>query len=411
MNFKFLGRNITISKPGDDPLRSVHLTSDDLLRFLGMRDGRIDTTTKAGQALAFARCSILVAIITKKVSAMADARYWMQDSEGADIEKPQEFARIMRPNQWQTLPELVCMAEFFSQIFGKAYIARIPVAGFKGEFELFVVPNIMVDEVERTSLTPSFAPYASIERYTIRFPMGAQIDVAPEDMFIVNDTTYALNCFGDSVSRMCSLADPINSFIASYEACNELLVNRGMLGIISLTSDIGPAALTDAMPATKGDKDALKDELKKYGILRGFMKWAITSYKATFTPVSSNIKDLGTLEIQNSCKREIAYTYQVPSILLEIQGSTYANLGEAKLDFYTNDIIPSALNIARMVNKIYDFEDFGIVPKFDHLDLFQNAKRQQAAGLTALVSALNQAMQSGLMPEEQAREELNKYLI
>lgn len=411
MNFKFLGRNITISRSGNDLLNSVHLTSSDFMRFLGMRDGRINTTTKEGQALAFARCSILVAIITKKVSAMADARYWMQDSEGADVEKPEELSLVMRPNRWQTLPELICMAEFFSQIFGKAYIARIPLSGFRGKFELFVVPNLMVNEVERTTATSSFAPYANIEHYTVNFPMGVQMNIAPEDMFIINDSTYTLNQFGDSVSRMCSLGDPINSFIASYEACNELLVNRGMLGIISLTSDSVPSALANVMPATKDDRGALEEQMKKYGILRGGMKWAITSYKASFTPVSSNIKDLGTLEIQNSCKREIAYTYQVPSILLEIQGSTYANLGEAKLEFYTNDIIPSAQNIARVVNNIYGFEGFGIVPKFDHLDLFQNAKRQQAAGLASLVSALNQATQTGLMTPAEAKVELNKYLL
>lgn len=408
MGLKIGNYELSITKRDKTPGMSfVGLT--DLREIYARHNGAINTSTAAGQALAVAKCSVLSSIISKKVTAIADARFWAKDAEDKDVERPQELARVMRPNAYQTLPEFVCMVEFFTQIFGKAYIYRMTPVGFD-ESEIFVVPNLMVSETTDSGVAASFKPFADVLKYTITFNGGQTIDVAPDDMFIVRDVTYSLNKMGDSVSRMIPLQDPINTFIASYEATNELLVNRGMLGIISLTSD-DPAALAAARPATADDKNELQNQLRKYGVLRDSFKYAITSYRAAYTPVSSTINDLGISTIINSCKKEIAYRYQVPSVMLDIEGATYSNYGEAKLEFYTADIIPSARNIMSVINKIYGFEEFKIMPFFDHLELFQNAKRAQAQGMTALVSALNAAVQSQLMTIEEAKIELNKYLI
>ena len=35
-------------------------------------------------------------------------------------------------------------------------------------------------------------------------------------------------------------------------------------------------------------------------------------------------------DIQRNCKKDIAYTYQVPSILLDVEGSTYSNFEEGQ---------------------------------------------------------------------------------
>lgn len=408
---KFFGYNVNIAKCGNDknPFRSLNLNVRDVLNLFGNRSGSIDTSTPEGQAAAFASCSILASIVTKKVSAIANARYWPQDDEGNDIEKPEALNRMQKPNKYQTLSEFVCMVEFFSQIFGKAYIVKIAPVGFENDFELYVVPNLMVTENEQTIIEATFAPYADVKDYTITLGSGYQKIIDKDDMFIVNDATYSLNRMGGAVSRLESLRYPINTFISSYDAVNELLINRGMLGIISLMSD-DPTA-TMAIPQTKKDKQELEEALNKYGVLKGRLKYAITAFKASYVPISSTISDLGLTDIQRNCKKDIAYTYQVPSILLDVEGSTYSNFGEAKLEFYTNDIIPSARNIMSVLNRIYGNEEFAIKPFFDHLELFQDAKRQQAAGMVSLVSALNQAVQTGLMSMTEAQNELQKYMI
>lgn len=408
---RLFGYNININKCGRslDISQGMSVNASDVIKLFGHRMGHIDTSTPEGQAKAFASCSILTAIITKKVSAIADAQFWAMNDEGKEVEKPEVLARMNRPNPYQTLSEFLCMIEFFSQIFGKAYIVKIAPIGFETEFELYVIPNLMVTENELPVFTATFAPYADIKNYTISLGSGYRFDIAKEDMYVVPDVTYCFNKMGGAISRMQSLEYPINTFISSYDAVNELLVNRGMLGIISLMSDDPLATLST--PQTKEDKSALEKRLNTYGILQDRLKYAITAFKASYVPISSTISDLGLTDIQRNCKKDIAYTYQVPSILLDVEGSTYSNFGEAKLEFYTNDIIPSARNIMNILNRIYGNEGFAIKPFFDHLELFQNSIRERASGLYNLVNGLKEAVDMGIMSSEEAKNELKKYLV
>lgn len=410
-NYDIQIRNWKNDQQQSMPFHGMNLSVRDLMGILGGSKDGINTSTTLGQAEAVAKCSVLSSIISKKAASIADARYWAKDAKDNDVDRPQEMAKIMRPNPYQSLSEFVCMVDFFTQIFGKAYILKIQAEGFADEFDIYVVPNLMVSEITTAPDVVTFMPFADVERYIISIAGGLKMDVEPENMFIVRDITYSNNRIGDSVSRLVALRVPINTYISAYEATNELLVNRGMLGIISLTSDSEPAALATARPATASDKKDLQDQLSKYGILRNAFKYAITSYRAAYTPVSSTIGDLGIPDIIKYCKKEIAYAYQLPSVLLDVEGATYSNYGEAKLAFYTDDVIPQARNIMTVINRIYGFEEFKVWPFFDHLELFQNAKRSQAQGLTSLVTALNAAVQSGIMNLQQAKDELNKYLI
>lgn len=411
MKFKAFGREIEFgvrkSLPVNDNGKVVNISQRDIIDLFGSRADYINTLTPMGQARAFERCSILASIITKKVSAISDARYWVKDQEGNDVEGTDILDKMRNPNPYQTLPEFVCMVEFFSQIFGKAYIVKLDAIG-TGSFELYVVPNILVTENEKLEQQISFAPRSNIESYYINVN-GISFEVDAEHMFVVNDVTYSMNQMGGSVSRLAALQYPINTFVASYDAVNELLVNRGMLAIISMKAE--NPAVTMKMGATKEEKQELEQQLNRYGILRGKMKYAITGYDVACVPVSSSISDLGISDIQLNCKKDIAYTYQVPAIMLDMADSKYANLAQAKLDFYTNDIIPAAKNIMATMNRIYGNDKYTVQAFFDHLDLFQEAKRQQAAGMVSLVSALNQSMQSGLMNVQEAREQLDKFLV
>lgn len=411
MKFKAFGREIEFGVKKSLPVANagvtVNMTQRDIIDLFGSRADYINTLTPMGQARAFERCSILASIITKKVSAISDARYWVKDQEGNDVEGTDILDKMRNPNPYQTLPEFVCMVEFFSQIFGKAYIVKLDAIG-TGFFELYVVPNILVTENEKLEQQISFAPRSNIESYYINVN-GISLKVDAEHMFVVNDVTYSMNQMGGSVSRLAALQYPINTFVASYDAVNELLVNRGMLAIISMKAE--NPAVTMKMAATKEEKQELEEQLNRYGILRGKMKYAITGYDVACVPVSSSISDLGISEVQLNCKKDIAYTYQVPAIMLDMADSKYANLAQAKLDFYTNDIIPAVKNIMATMNRIYGNDQYTVQAFFDHLDLFQEAKRQQAAGMVSLVSALNQSMQTGLMNLQEAREQLDKFLV
>lgn len=372
--------------------------------------GTIDTRGKAGQAKAYALCSPLMSVISKKCAAIKNLRLAATTEDGEDIERPDAVRTISRPNSVQGIADFVAYIEVMTQIFGKAYIVRMESVGFPGAFELFVVPNLCVTENAAISPALSFMPDADIVDYTVTI-CGSSMKIAKEDMFIVRDASYDLNACGGNISRMVSLQKPVNTFVASYEAVHELMINRGMLAIISLTSGSGDIIRDARLPETESEKKNIQQAFRKYGIRSDQFKYAITSMNAAVSPVSSTITDLGLTDVQKACKKEIADIYQVPSVLLDVEGSTYANAKEAKAILYNDAIIPEANNIFYVLNRIYGFEDFKVMPYYDHLELFQESKREQAAGMTNLVNALNNAVSGGLMTTEQAKTELLKYIV
>lgn len=372
--------------------------------------GTIDTMGKAGQAKAYALCSPLMSAISKKCNAIKNLRLAATTDDGEDLERPDAVRIMSHPNSLQGIADFVAYIEAMTQIFGKAYIVRMESVGFPESFELFVVPNLCVSENAAISPALSFMPDADVVDYTVTI-CGTSIKVAKEDMFIVRDASYDLNACGGSMSRMVSLQKPVNTFVAAYEAVHELMVNRGMLAIISLTSGSGDIIRDARLPETESEKNNIQQAFRKYGIRADQFKYAITAMNATVSPVSSTITDLGLTDVQKSCKKEIADIYQVPSVLLDVEGSTYANAKEAKTILYNDAIIPEANNIFSVLNKIYGFEDFKVMPYYDHLELFQESKREQAAGMTNLVNALNNAVSGGLMTTEQAKTELLKYIV
>ena len=372
--------------------------------------GTIDTRGKAGQAKAYALCSPLMSVISKKCAAIKNLRLAATTEDGEDLERPDAVRTISHPNSVQGIAGFVAHIEAMTQIFGKAYIVRMESAGFPGAFELFVAPNLCVTENAAISPALSFMPDADIVDYTVAI-CGSSMKIAKEDMFIVRDASYDLNACGGNISRMVSLQKPVNTFVASYESVHELMVNRGMLAIISLTSGSGDIIRDARLPETESEKKNIQQAFRKYGIRSDQFKYAITSMNAAVSPVSSTITDLGLTDVQKACKKEIADIYQVPSVLLDVEGSTYANAKEAKTILYNDAIIPEANNIFSVLNRIYGFEDFKVMPYYDHLELFQESKREQAAGMANLVNALNNAVSGGLMTTEQAKTELLKYIV
>lgn len=372
--------------------------------------GTIDTRGKAGQAKAYALCSPLMSVISKKCAAIKNLRLAATTEDGEDLERPDAVRTMSRPNSVQGIADFVAYIEAMTQIFGKAYIVRMESVGLPEAFELFVVPNLCVTENAAISPALSFMPDADIVDYTVTI-CGSSMKIAKEDMFIVRDASYDLNACGGNISRMVSLQKPVNTFVASYEAAHELMINRGMLAIISLTSGSGDIIRDARLPETESEKKNIQQAFRKYGIRSDQFKYAITSMNAAVSPVSSTITDLGLTDVQKACKKEIADIYQVPSVLLDVEGSTYANAKEAKAILYNDAIIPEANNIFYVLNRIYGFEDFKVMPYYDHLELFQESKREQAAGMTNLVNALNNAVSGGLMTTEQAKTELLKYIV
>lgn len=361
-----------------------------------------------GQELAYKKCSALASVVNKKSNAIKNARFMIVDGNGKEIKgKQREFDRFMKPNPNQSIQDFFASIEFYKSIFGRAYVIKNDVGSL---YDLYVVPNTLVHEFGVASRKNPFERNPGIDYYMIQIG-NSQKKYAKEDVWIISDVVSSTQDATIGQSRLVSIEETINTFIASYEASTELLMNRGLLGVLSLYDDNMPSIATNAIPSSKADTKDVQDKLSKYGLLRNQFKYAVTNKRANFVQMSSNITDMGITEIQNQCKKDIAYTFQVPAILLDMAGGTYANVNEAKKDLYTDAIIPEALSIASEINRIHGFTGFQVLPYFDHLECFQNAKQQQAQGMTNFVNALNNAVAGGLMTTEQATAQLNDYLI
>lgn len=405
---RFFGYDITIRKEADRVAREMQLNP--IFSMLGVGAEGINTSTALGQAKAYAACSVVMSVILKKINAIKNMRLMSVDADGNDVGDKELIRAMSQPNSYQRIEDFTAYVSSMVNIFGRAYIMKIDTVGLDS-FELYVVPNLCVIENEYALDVVSFEPYGNVRDYTVTIG-SLQMTVDREHMFVVTDSTYDMALFGNAgISRMVALQEQINAFVSSYDATHELMVNRGMLAIISLTSGSGDIVKDVTLPQTASEKRNVEEAMRHYGTKHGQMKYALTNMNASVVPVSSTITDLGLTDVQQNCKKDIADIYQVPSVLLDVEGSTYANAKEAKTILYNDAVIPEANNIFDTLNRIYGFYGVRVMPYYDHLELFQEAKRAQAAGLTNLVTALFNAVASGLLTLQEAKDELNKYIV
>ncbi len=371
--------------------------------------GKICAQTENGQAAAYLRCSAIRSIINKKSLASQNAKMWTIDDEGNDMERKDLIVAMSQPNPYKTLMQFVGQVSAMCNIFGKAHIYEIRGIGVDAR-ELYLIPNTIIRAVKKISFSSPAAliPNANVDYYTVDI-FGQQLRLEKDEVHEVNDISHDLHCLFGSISRLASLDEEVNTLVASNEAVTELMHNRGMLGVISLSDPSTPAQTMANLPLLKTEKDDIQKALRKYGTLRDQFKYLVTSLNAQFVPVSSTIKELGTSDIQKDAIKRIADTYGVPSILLDMAGSTFSNMSEAKKVFYTDAIIPETNSVFDVLNKIYGNTSIKVMPFYDHLECFQEAKRANAAGYAALIKGIKDAVDAGLLTVPEGRERLLNY--
>lgn len=364
---------------------------------------KINTETTLGQIAAYNKCVPVSVIVNKKAKNITNARFFVVDNKDNIVENRTTEIDVMKhPNKYQDLSKFISMIEAYISVFGKCYLFKdgLGVLGF----ELYVVPNNIIKA--NANISGSSLNYINnITDYTVTIG-GRSIRFSKDEIFEVNDLTFGFDTLSDTRSRLGALNEIINTHIASYEAVNELMHNRGPLGIISF----------DSGESLAGSKILFEDEVKdiqaklnRYGTLRDQFKYIIANRSATFVPVSSTITDLDLTNTGNNCIKEIARAYDISPLVLDIESPKYENLKQAEIDMYDNVISADAKNIMDKLNKIYGYEQYRVMPFFDHLSIYQLAKQQQAQSMATLMIALDKAVVMGLMTIEEAKKEYNRF--
>lgn len=396
--------------------RPIKLTdgSDAFFTFMpGWATSR-ETKTLAGQAWAYNNCPPVNAIINKKVRAFTNARWSIVNANndpaksGKEVSALQKF--IARPNPMQTWNEFVAQAKVYEQTFGEVFIMPVTPIGFKvNEAEVaWVVPNWIITEKTTGKLFNQSTTGGIIEGYTISYG-GFSTDIKPDQILRIRDVSVHVSDQADKMlhgmSRLYPLTNPISNIIASYEARNVLITRKGALGILSNDGrDVG-----GTIPLRPDEKDELQNDFQKYGMSKEQYQVIITNASLKWQPMTFPTKDLMLFEEITDDTRQIADCYDYPMYLLGFkEGSTFSNVGEAKKSLYQDAILPESQTFCDAISSFFQLPD-GVKLKasYDHLEIFQRSRKDEAVVLTAVCKAFDIAYKNKVVTLQEWRSAMN----
>lgn len=392
----------------NSPVKQVIQLDEEGKRFFysfGITGFSQDTSNIAGQITAYTKCSPVNTIINKKATAFKNGKWWILDKDGKEatgieVEKIRQL--LKRPNPLQTWNQFVTQAKIYEQACGEAFIITLfPVGYDKSKtLTMWVVPN----SIFHVKYSGKFYNQSELEDVITEYYIeinGVRTPVDPERVIHIKDNGIAMNApTGEHLagqSRLTSLQDPVSNVMASYEARNVLITQRGPNGILSNNArDVG-----GYVPLKPGEKEEIQEEFKKeYGLTKKQAHIIITGAAMRWQSMSFATKDLMLFEEIEDDVRAISDAYDYPMFLLGFKdGTTFSNVGEAKKTLYQDAIIPESVGWAEAFSRYFELDKKGlrIEITFDHLEIFQQSDKDKADALKAKVDANLPLLQANLI--------------
>lgn len=379
--------------------------------------GKIDLKTVEGQTQAFIKCAPVSAIIGRIASYSMNGRYSFENADGKPVTRTAQTGLpylLKRPNFFQTWAEFIAAAVTFVKLNGQCYILPIAPAGFSGKNarNMFVIPNWLV--------TPQYTGKSFLQDGIDGVISGYHISnlgvtVPASDMIIVRDTMPSVqlwenNKLFEGQSRLYSLGDQVNNLIAIQDALYTMTTKRGAMGAWV------PENVKDStgvmMPIDPKEKNEVIESFSRFGVtsehtapfnvLRFGMKWV---------QAAMNVTDLKLFEGNDAGVVQVAMAYDFPTQLLGMKDSTFTNLYEAGKHAYSVCTIPTVENVCNNLVQFF-MPDSGLTLKayFDHLDIFQKSKKDEADAMAAMVGALTGMYEKKVITMEEYRAMIQSFI-
>lgn len=362
----------------------------------------LNTDTVEGQTKAYEQCSAVSSAINTICTYIKQFELWQVDNNGERVDGTKYISQIERPNPYQTLPDFIATIELAKLLYGQALIWRDP------EFQyLYVLPNAKLKALTNRGKVSWTKPNGDVYGYNLSVYDGAEVRIELDDIHILQDVSIDLHKLVTGESRLRGKSDIINAYIAGYSAMAEITANRGPLGIVSM---VAPESY-NTFTAQEQKDDAERKLTSKYGLLKEQFRYIVTSLDSKFTPITANVSDLDLDASRKDCRNEIARAYNVPIVLLDSAGSTYANLATAERSLYQNVIFSDAKAIFNLLNDIMGFDAVRVMPYYDHLPCFQEQRKNEAAAFQSFGKTLIDLVNAGLITNDEARERLTRFEI
>lgn len=325
---------------------------------------------------------------------------------------------INEPNYFQSREELFGQTTLFHDIFGNEVLYASTPRTMRKPAGLFTLPFQNVD-IESKGSQNGTGPFYLNKKlpdeivYYFRDTNGQQYELNSAGVLHLNDNNIRFSTNTDyleGMSKLDALQQPIENIKAAYEARNVLIVNRGAIGILSnATRD----AVGGVGPMDKKEKEKVQGEFKKYGLTKGQWQVIITNLALNWQQMAIDVDKLKLFDETREDTLKICDAYGTPyEMLSSIRNTTFDNKKEAQRQWYRDTIIPEAnARIAAINRKFLADKDYRLLPKFDHLPIFETERKERAQSLMLTVNAMTKALEDEAITIDQYKRELKKFGI
>lgn len=370
---------------------------------------------KSMQWWSYNYCTPLASVIDRLAEADTNGILQILDADGKKVKnysKVPVLSRIMklmkRPNPLQTWEEFNSQQIVISKIFGYCPVFCVGPVGMDKTYTksmwninpYFIQPQRNTDFDMMNPDTPGTIKIWSLTIF------GRTYSIPDEDILLIKDgfVDATIPDMGLPISKIAGLDFAISNICAAMEADNVLLKKKGPLGVFSYDQKPDMAGL---IPMMQEDKDALQDDLRRYGLTVEQLQYVISKSPIKWNPISFNARDLMTKETARAGIDMICDRFSYPAELMSGKNATYENRSSAEKYLYQSNIQPFSLR--RMAR--YDCF-FGLIGmynfymEYNHLAVMQEDIMQAGQAYKAEAEGLDINWKAGIITFNEYRKRL-----
>jgi hypothetical protein len=364
---------------------------------------------------AYNKCAPLHSVINRKTRAYINGKTWLLDKKGKEATSGEAAKRLRKilkqPNAIQTWEQWDAQAYIYMLLWGYCPVLIVKPTGFDNSYATAIwnIPPFMCEIEENEDVMFYNVKSAKELIKSIKVTYRNKTSYLNLDfVFILRDYQPSKTSVIIPDSRTKALQMPINNIIGTYESRNVLINRRGASGI--LTQDPGTGQY-GALPPKEGYKEALQEDYRKYGLLKGQAQLIITEASLKYQQIGSNTRDLMLFEEITDDIMRICEEYDYPAPLISTEkGPAVANTREYKQQVYEDGVIPESISIYSQINEMLATElyELKIDKDFSKLAILQKDKQQEAQARLTLNNALKIEFDAGLITLDQWLEKLGE---
>jgi hypothetical protein len=364
-------------------------------------------------------CPTLQAIIQKKSEGLVNGKIISIDPVTEKAKPSDAFNKAMKvlnnPNRQMNRNNLLMYIDACLNVYGVAYVYQVVSEGFSAVTGLIPIPNNAVSVTYKSYINVLDPEQFDniIDTYSINI-MGMPLILRGEDTKRIKEIrASSINLHQGyeyrPSSRLDSLKMPITNIVASIESRNQIIVKRGAEGILSPKMGQDQTGVQLSLDPTV--KQAIQDDYAKYGYLDTQWHTILTEVPLEYTPITRNVAQLGLFEGENTDKRTIALSFNMPAPLIGLPDEAkYNTFAEAQRQMYEGAVIPDAGIISQAFDEVFKADGWKFYFDFSHLDCFQKSETERATALDKTITALTNGVNAGFIKPEEAQRIVNDFI-